>query len=604
MKFVIEIALPAQDASAPQVHRILTPQPNMKFDCAQPDGELYYRTKQSGGLTIQGDDFTWLKTQYDRFPCCVEVAVNVFTPSCDGETDELFWPGYFNLATVRWNFSECTAEVRDVLPRDGYDALFRIWEKPVNLLATSTENPLPYKSFVAIYPDKRTWSPNAKGQLVNLLPDGNAAGTGPSSQEHTYRQGIDLMTAINRVFDQIATGLPAQVLSPITSEFYELAVNPVTSRENLNKIIMAGSDAKRPASVTPAVTLTVTLKELLEGLRGLHNVYYLIDPETGKLRLEHRSWFAEQSYVQLGRVALNLDRYPDALAKANNESFDTEALYGIEELVIENNAGAEKKEFARGSVRYDDGCVVRDEKGAVRTNSISVSRFFTDLDAAYSNPDSVPDDAIFLAELMKPKAYGAPASSLPMLASAFEVVEYRDYTTVVGLGNNGYQAASMLFVDYHRHGRSFSSGLVNAVKQSDGSYAAGVRMAMLSTLPTRRQENIAIPVCCEDLPLRLNGYIKTNRFERAVLANAVLDPSTDILTLDVLADSRCQQLVIQPPDPGSDCAPKGTYISHRTEVAYCSDGVTVMATQDIYTYADGACGTIDEYGSTMGAGGC
>jgi hypothetical protein len=608
MILTVELSLPATDPAVPQVRAVEAGQKDWKFTVEQPDGELFYRTKLSGSLVISGADYAWLYGQWERFPCCVEVAVNIFTPACDGDDDQLFWPGYFLMTAVRWDHTACTATVREVLPRDAYDALYRIWEKPINMLTPSsiggTRILVP---FVATYPDYLTFQPNAQGQLVKTLPDGNAQGTGAGGQEHRYNQAMELIPSLSRLLLDSGFYTPAKNLWPVTSEFYESAVNPVTKRKNLQWIIMAGSDAKRPASVTPAVNMVVTLKEMLEGLRGLHNVYYLIDPDSGKLRLEHYSWFAEQTYAPTNRVTLNLLKFPDALAAANNESTDLERLFGIEELKIENNTGSERKEFATGSVRYDDGCTVRDDKGVVQVNTISVSRFFTDLEAGFKNPDSVPDDSIFLAELMPPKSYGAVQTGLPLLARAFEVKAYKDYTETVGLGNNGYQSAAMLFIDYHRHGRSFSAGVVNGVKQKDGSYADGVRMSMLSTIPTRRQESIKIPVCCADLPLRLDGYVRTNRFPLATFDKGSFDPATDTLEFDVVADSRCQasQVVITPADPGEDCAPKGTFLSIRTEQTYCDDQKTiVMSSQDIFTYTDGECGTYEEYGPITGVGGC
>ncbi len=129
-------------------------------------------------------------------------------------------------------------------------------------------------------------------------------------------------------------------------------------------------------------------------------------------------------------------------------------------------------------------------------------------------------------------------------------------------------------------------------------------MAMLSTRPTRRQENIMIPLCCADLPLDLSGYLKTNRFELCQLDKGSYDAASEQLTLDVVADSRCVAKVVTPADPGNDCAPRGILVDTRGEISYCSDGHTVMSTANIYVYTDGNCGTYEVGVSNGGEGGC
>jgi hypothetical protein len=605
MLLTVELSLPATDPTVPQVRAVEAGQKDWKFPVERPDGELFYRTKLSGSLTVSGQDFAWLYNQWERFPCCAEVNVNIFTPLCDGESDELFWPGYFPFSAVRWNFTDCTAEVREIIPRDGYDALFRAWEKPIDILAGGL-NKLP---FVAYYRDTYASVIDASGNQTIGPPDGNAKGTGFQNIEHVYTQGRTLEHILQTLLFETVKNTKAEPIYAITSEFYFGNINPVTGRKNLQKVIMAGSDAKRPASVKPAERFMVTLKELLYELRALHNVYFMINPEQGNLVLEHYSWFDQRSYENLSRVSLNLLKFPEALAKANNESVDLENLFGVEELVIANNAPSFFSEYRRGSVRYDDGCLVRDDKGDVKTNTITANRIYTDIYAGYSSPDAVPDDAIFLGDIVQAKTFERAVSNLPQLAVAGNTPnEYPGYESIlVKIGTNGYQSAALLFIDFHRHGRSYTAGLVNSVKQKDGSYSSGLRMSMLSTIPTRRQEGIEIPLCCADLPLNLNGYVRTNRFKLGRLDKGVFDPNTEKLTLDVVASSRCQasQGVITPADPGEDCPPKGTLMSGRNEQTYCDGEQQIVATsQDIFIYHDGACGTYEEPGPLISTGNC
>ncbi|MBC3785710.1 hypothetical protein [Spirosoma utsteinense] len=601
MILTVELSLPATNPTVPQVRRVDVPTKDWKFPIELQEGELFYRTKLSGSLTVSGADFAWLYSQWERLPCCVEVDMNVFKPACDQDGDDLLWPGYFNLSAVRWNFTDCTAEVRDILPRDGYDALFRVWEKPINVIAAGINK----QPFVAFYRDTYASVIDSNGNQAIGPPDGNVPGTGYQNTEHVYTRAITLDYALQTLLYESAKGTKAEPLMGVISEFYFTSINPVTGRKNLDKLIMAGSDAKRPVSTAPAVKLMATLKEFLYELRALHNVYFVIT-ETNFLKLEHYSWFAQRSYENLNRVSLNLTRFPEALAKANNESTDLEGLYGIEELVISNNAPSFFTEYRLGSVRYDDGCMIRDDKGVVQINTMTAERFYTDIYAGYGSPDSVPDDSIFLCDIVPPKTFASAVSNLPQLAVANNPAEYPGYESLlVKIGTNGYQSAALLFIDYHRHGRSYTSGLVNAVKQQDGSYANGIRMSMLSTKPTRRQEGITIPLCCTDLPLNLNGYVKTQRFALGKMDKGVFDPSTDTLQMDVVASSRCQQIVVTPGDPGEDCPPKGTIVSGRGEQTYCDGEQQIVATsQDIFIYADGACGTYEEPGPLQSTGNC
>lgn len=133
----------------------------------------------------------------------MEVDVNVFKRTCqpaddpDAPADELFLPGYFLLSGLRFDFTTCTAEVREILPRDGYDALYRVWKTPVDLLAPSSAGGriMPV-GFVALYDDFLTWQPDTDGTLRQILPDGNAPGRSAGRTEkiaavrkfiHAYR---------------------------------------------------------------------------------------------------------------------------------------------------------------------------------------------------------------------------------------------------------------------------------------------------------------------------------------------------------------------------------------------------------------------------------
>jgi len=335
-------------------------------------------------------------------------------------------------------------------------------------------------------------------------------------------------------------------------------------------------------------------------------VYFMLDNETGHLRIEHYSWFATQSYAATKKVSLNLLRFPDSLAKANNESVDLEKLYGVEELVISNNSPAAFAEYKKASVRYDDGCVVRNDKGEVQTNTMTAQKIWTALYWGYRSPESVPDDSIFLCDIVPAGTYDNYQSPYAQMAIASSNAEYPGYTSVLTtIGPNGYQSAALLFIDYHRYGRSFTAGMVNQVKQDDGSYSGGLRMAMLSTTPTRKQEGIVIPICCSDLPINLDGYIKSNRFTSAKLDKGVFDPAAETITMDIVAGSRCQQVITSPADPGQDCPPKGTVLSGRNEQTYCDQNQEIVRTYvDIISYADGNCGTYEIPGPTISTGAC
>ena len=347
MKLIVELVLPSLNPDAVAVRRVAeSASAGWKFVVEQPDTEIYHRTKLLGSLALSGADYGWLYGLWEDNPCCTEMYVNVGTPRCSGVTPEPvydgdgnplpdsgiepLWPGYFSLSAVDWNHTDCKAEVREIAPRDGYDALFRVWNTPVNLLDSNLPGgTLERETFTALYPDHYTYQPNAQGDLVLTLPDGNARGVGTGGQEHYYRGAMLMTAALTKLLIATTYGTVAARLSTfLQSDFYGLAVNPVTGRVGQNVYIMAGSDAKRPASVTPAVNLTISLREMLEELRALHNVYYLIDPDSGCLRVEHRSWFPARRYGAVRRVGLNALKFPDALSKANNERTDISKLYG------------------------------------------------------------------------------------------------------------------------------------------------------------------------------------------------------------------------------------------------------------------------------------
>ena len=110
--------------------------------------------------------------------------------------------------------------------------------------------------FIAVYPDKYSFEVNPDtGDIEKKLLDDNKAGTGASSQEHEYSQGLDFSYALRWTLEAATKDTPASVIVGIKSDFFYNPVNPLTGRPNLQQVLMQESDAKRPFSKKPAVKM-------------------------------------------------------------------------------------------------------------------------------------------------------------------------------------------------------------------------------------------------------------------------------------------------------------------------------------------------------------
>ena len=115
---------------------------------------------------------------------------------------------------------------------------------------------------------------------------------------------------------------------------------------------------------------------------------------------------------------------------------------------------------------------------------------------------------------------------------------------------------------------------------------------------------MSVKYCCDDDSLETNQRVKTWACAAAIVDGATYKPSSETLELDLLCDSKCNEIaneVIDDPTPG--CPPRGEFIRHEESVDYCPDGVTPWLWGYSDIFADGRCG--EYYVSwSSGTGGC
>jgi hypothetical protein len=309
-----------------------------------------------------------------------------------------------------------------------------------------------------------------------------------------FTRCIPLLEAVNYVLQQTVPSLaPADAAN--LSAFFTAQVNPATGESGrlneLNRLyVSAGSDIKRPGASEPATRLPVTLKTLLTDVANSWDVGWFVDPETGKLRFEHRTWLEANELMPLG---LRADGY---LAY----SYVQEKMPRTERLQVQNavSTGATFS-FREGQVTYAGACVTQAEGQNEQVRSVGT--LTGDVRGLVLTADSVPDDCL------------AVLVAAPLTAGQ-----------LAGEVENGNQAlaASNLFKRYHRRGRVLRTGTL----------ALGGTVQFDSVRPTVKLEPATLCGTVELVSLRrpLTTVFSTN----GQLQQAEEDLATGTVTITAL----------------------------------------------------------------------
>lgn len=264
--------------------------------------------------------------------------------------------------------------------------------------------------------------------------------------------------------------------------------------------LFALSDIKRAKDKDEnASLLNVTLKKILNNLRVLFNVYWMIEEDTKILRLEHISYFQYKRMLDLTQ-----DKY----------KFDIKGKwkynYVKENLPVQENFKFKQQTtsyFDGLSIYYDVACSNDDSKFNETTYTADFT--LTSIDDIVEYPAKYDGDEAMVLVQISPQGYIVSGNTL-------------------GNSNpqrNGNLSWPTLQDWYHRHNRPQKTGIMNGQPTNFDTFKR-----------TRKQVPIKIQLCCTDFenfdPLDL---VKTQLGWGEISQAKYIEPD-ELLTLETLHD--------------------------------------------------------------------
>jgi hypothetical protein len=235
------------------------------------------------------------------------------------------------------------------------------------------------------------------------------------------------------------------------SDFFTDEVNYATGTTNVVKdlLIAAKSDIIGYNSSEPATKEVISLKNLLDDLRAMMQLYWYLDGE-GKFRIEHISFFEK-----VGVVDLNDPKYKRYMNKAYE--YDKPNMPRYERLLFSEFF---REEFGRGEIEYSGACVNTLE--GQDSKEFNITRFDNDIENLLVQGESLNRRGFVLIAHQEGRIWNE------------------------GDLTNGHLSAAKLMQHYYQHNRILPGGLVN-----------GIFTEFKSTQRIVKQNPIVLPTCCE-----------------------------------------------------------------------------------------------------------
>lgn len=285
--------------------------------------------------------------------------------------------------------------------------------------------------------------------------------------------------------------------------------------------IFQKSDVKRANALNNASGIgdlgNMTFEKLMDALTEMFNLRWRIDGTTD-FRIEHISW-----YSKTGGLNLTSDQYKKWVNKSNKWSYDTD---DIPQKEVFSFMEAKGSDFVGLPIIYSGACVSSSSKDNTQDHSVDI--FTTDVELCFSNPDSdskVVDDKGFV-----------------MMAANYDGTNYYVITEQGILGasqKNNSLAWAQLHRDYYRYDRPLKTFTMN-----------GQTTTALSIRPTKKQDQLSIPLCCGDT-FDPDQYVIT-QLGAGVVDKAKFNFGTGMLDLDLLFAANDNLESNQPPAAGND----------------------------------------------------
>lgn len=281
----------------------------------------------------------------------------------------------------------------------------------------------------------------------------------------TFDNGVHLNELLTLMLSQACPSLT------LKSNFYQSnpdtisGVNYVTGLNSTVRdlILFQKSDIRRSGASQNATKAMLSLKELLNALKVMHNVRYKI--EGSVFRLEHLSYFSNT----LG-LNLNLSTYANYVRGKQIYTYDKSRMPKYEEFKMRE---ATYLDFVGLPISYDSYCVNQDSKN--NKQSYSTDAILTDVQGVLDQSSDTENlEGIVMI------------ATAPVSGGLYAMLSEPGILEPTTRPNNS-QALAQLHRDYHRHGRILDTGNMN-----------GVATAFLSTIQTKKGAKLSVPLCCGD----------------------------------------------------------------------------------------------------------
>lgn len=306
--------------------------------------------------------------------------------------------GFFELnvnACLSGNDAAYTLErayIQEITPGSSYDhyATF-VTEQAVTTCSGGLPVPPPGDGWVLLVNDCAGSGTATYGRPVQVKYLGELSATTGNYWDNTYEPvGTDYASYGNAIlFSDIIDGFADDCSLTVVSDFFN--INPdatapsndaYTASSALHSLLIyQKSDIKRPDAATPATIGYMTLRDLLEYLRQMFNVYWKVDGSD--LRLEHISYWSGSNGDDLTSLQ------PEAVDARNSFTFDEDKLRPRESFGwMDDTTDAD---FRGLDIVYPGPC----SDLSLEKDVITPDQVFTDLGKVDAFPNAISDEGFF-----------------------------------------------------------------------------------------------------------------------------------------------------------------------------------------------------------------
>lgn len=313
-----------------------------------------------------------------------------------------------------------------------------------------------------------------------------------------FNRNRKLLDVVKFLLSKTAPEVEPAAASEI-SEFFTLDTNYATGETNKvkNILIAQKSDIISSNSSEAAKKGMISLKNLLDDLRAIFQVYWFLDAE-GKFRLEHISYFED-----LETVDFTEEKYKHNLEGKLAYEYETSKMPRFEKLIFSD---AENEDFREGIIEYVSSCVNYQEGQDKKETTIS--RISTDIENLIISGNSGSREGFVLI------SHDNAGKVLK------EIGDISGTETI-----NAHLSAANVMRNYWLHNRVLFSGIMN-----------GKVTEFLSVVKTKKQVPFTVPLNCE---LEINPFFTyiTNLGNKGSLFSSEIDFKSNSITLEIIHET-------------------------------------------------------------------